>query len=121
MWTYQQSTGALTGPSGSLVATCYAGQGAGKNQPGWQSVSNTGPLPQGDYVIGLYHVDPHLGPCCELTPAVGTRMRGRSAFYFHLPNPRWPDDSSDGCIIVPYASALTTIGASPDKALRVVA
>ena len=121
MWMYQQSTGFLTTPSGNMLATCYAGQGAGKNQPTWQSVSNTGPLPQGDYAIGSLHTDPHLGPCLELTPSAGTRMRGRSGFFCHLDNPAHVGDSSDGCVVAPYLSILTTIDASPDKALRVVA
>jgi hypothetical protein len=118
--TYRQSTGELFENGGHLIATCYSGQGAGKNQPGWQSVAFTGPLPQGRYFIGPLATRPHYGPSMMLTPDATTRMRGRAGFLIHLDNPAHVGDSSDGCIIAPSLDVLQAIVTTGDTSLTIV-
>ncbi len=120
MVTYSQSSGELRSHDGVLIARCYAGQGAGLNQPGWQSVSNTGPLPVGVYTFGKLATLPRLGPCLELVPDATTRMRGRSGFFVHLDNPNHVGDSSDGCIVAPSYAVLQTLDALTERGLTVL-
>jgi hypothetical protein len=46
-WTYSESTGALTNPTGVVAGTGYSGCGAGYNNPAAQGTDNVGPIPQG--------------------------------------------------------------------------
>lgn len=98
MWTYSQSTGELLN-DGAFAGTGYSGTGDGRNNPDMQNVQNVGPIPQGEYDIGLEYDDDHLGPCVmALTPSEDTNTFGRSLFRIHGDNAR--HDASHGCIIL---------------------
>jgi hypothetical protein len=121
-WQYQQSTGDMTDPDGDPVATGYAGNGDGLNNPALQFTPNVGPLPQGSYTIGPPHqpVD-HMGPLAlPLWPDPATVMQGRFGFFIHGDTPAMDHTASDGCIVLEH-DARAQIDASPDKALIVVA
>lgn len=45
MWTYKQSTGSLSDPSGKSWGFGFSGQGAGLNNPLYQNERNIGPIP----------------------------------------------------------------------------
>ncbi len=118
--TYSQTTGVLSIADGKPLCTAYAGRGGGKNSHVWQAVKDIGPLPCGWYTLqALVHVD-RLGWAIFLQPDDTNAMMGRDGFFFHLPNPKWPHDSSDGCIVVPLLEILQAIAASPDKRLQVI-
>ncbi|NUN04306.1 MAG: DUF2778 domain-containing protein [Bdellovibrio sp.] len=52
----------------------YSGNGAGKNNPSYQNVENTGPIPVGSYTIGPSRPGGHMGPDARLlTPTPATR------------------------------------------------
>lgn len=100
-WEYSQSTGQLK-RNGVLVGTGYSGAGfniaSGRNNPAMQDVSNTGPLPQGNYLIGASYHHPQKGPISmNLTP-VGHNALGRSSFMIHGNNAQ--NNASKGCIIM---------------------
>lgn len=84
------------------LATGWAGQLEGTNNPGMQNVPNIGPLPQGCYTIGPAYDHPHLGPLTmNLTPDDTNEMFGRADFRIHGASAQHPALSSHGCIILP--------------------
>jgi hypothetical protein len=100
MWTYSQTTGALS-VNGRSVGIGYSGHGLGKNNPAMQKTRNIGPIPQGTYQIGPAHQDSKTGPVSmNLTPIQGTNTFGRDAFLIHGDSIRAPGTASDGCIIL---------------------
>jgi hypothetical protein len=119
-WTYVIPTGQLFGPDHKLVATGWAGHGAGKNNPAMQDAHGVGPLPVGVYLIGK-PVDPpnHLGPLAmPLTPAPANVMHNRGDFFMHGASATHLDLSSDGCIMMDRFTR-QMVFQSPDKALYV--
>lgn len=123
-WNYEQSTGNLIDPSGTVVATGYAGGNCGKNpegknNPAMQNVRGVGPLPVGTYVLGLPVMQSHLGPfAIPLCPAADNEMCGRSDFYMH--GDTTPSgNASEGCIIMPRAIR-NLVWASDDHTIIVV-
>lgn len=124
-WTYEQATGKLFDPSGSLVATGYAGGNcgknpAGKNNPAMQDCHSVGPLPVGDYTLCTPLLTSHLGPyAIPLIPAPSNEMFGRSGFYIHGDSIQRPGAASEGCIIVPR-SVRVAMWESNDHSLTVV-
>ncbi len=118
---YRQSTGELKTDGGEFICRAYAGRGGGKNSPVWQSVQNIGPLPRGKYTVSSPVVDHALlGPALMLEPDPANAMFHRAGFAFHLANPHWPGDSSEGCIVLPARAVLDDIAALPEKTLTVV-
>lgn len=110
MWTYQIATGALRNAAGELVATGYAGHGAGLNNPDMQFVHGIGPLPVGTYTMGKPVDDPKLGPyAIPLIPDAENEMYGRDAFYIHGDEALHPGEhlASDGCIVQPHPARVT--------------
>jgi hypothetical protein len=108
MWIFEQSTGKLYRPDGSLAATGYAGGNCGKNpegvnNPSLQSVPTIGPLPVNDYTPGTPVPQSHLGPfAIPLIPTGTGDMFGRGHFYMH--GDTTPSgNASEGCIIMPRA------------------
>jgi hypothetical protein len=95
---YSQSGVMFTMPDGTTAPALYAGNGQWKNDPGSQSVSMHGPLPQNVYGMTQEITRAHLGPSIELTPTLQSTMFGRDGFYIHGIDPAFPEDSSDGCI-----------------------
>lgn len=98
MFTYSQRTGELA-QNGEFVGTGYSGNGPGRNNPDMQAVHNVGPIPEGEYTIGLPYADPARGPCVmRLTPSSDTNEFGRSGFLIHGDNKT--HTASEGCIIL---------------------
>jgi len=103
MLIYSQTSGAMRNAAGDLLATGYAGHGAGVNNPALQSVHNTGPLPQGTYVINPPVDTTTHGPCVMwLTPDPANEMFGRSGFGIHADEIANPGKrlASTGCIVI---------------------
>jgi len=119
MWSFSQSSGELS-HDGVYVATGYAGNGDGKNNPVMQDVVGVGPLPQGKYTIeGPPYHHPHLGPCVmNLTPADDNEMFGRSLFRIHGDSKSDPGNASKGCIVLPR-SVREQVWNSEDRYLEV--
>lgn len=124
-WIYEQKTGRLFRPDGSLAATGYAGGNCGKNpegknNPELQNCKSIGPLPVGDYTICTPLLQSHLGPyAIPLIPAPGNEMFGRSGFFIHGDSIQNPGSASEGCIIVPR-TVRGECWDSNDHSLRVV-
>ena len=116
-WIYKQTDGELL-HNDVFVGTGYSGAGVGRNNPAMQNVSGIGPIPEGDYTIGLSYRHPRLGPCTmNLDPVSGTQTFGRDAFRIHGDNVS--HDASHGCIIL-GPSIRTLIDESGDRFLSVV-
>jgi hypothetical protein len=121
MWTYQQSTGKLTAPDGTLAGQGYSGNGADLNNPAAEGVIGHGPIPQGEWLIGKFGVHPVLGPIsAPLMPCAGNDMDGRQGgFFIHGDNNLANHTASDGCIILPR-NLRELIAASNDTVLTVI-
>jgi len=107
----------------SVVGQGYAGYGDGLNNPDMQNVENTGPLPEGVYMIGKQQDNKTgngtlLRGSMRLTPTMLSRMFKRNGFLMHRGN-MTKKNSSKGCIVQTEA-ALNAVGASNDKTLVVV-
>ena len=121
MFTYSQSTGTMTDPTGAALATGYSGNGDTMNDPDSQNVEGHGPVPQGTYRIGPANTVPHLGPIAmALTPDPANTMFGRSGFFIHGDNVLMNHTASEGCIILDRTSR-QTIANSDDRVLTVTA
>lgn len=119
-WTFQQSTGALTAPDGTLVGHGYSGNGPDLDNPAAQGVIDHGPIPQGGWIIGTFADRPVVGEfAAPLTPCEDTDTLGRSGFYVHGDNPAMDHTASDGCVVLlrPLREAIAISG---DRLLRVV-
>jgi hypothetical protein len=124
-WTYSQTTGELTDPTGADAGTGYSGGGVGYNNPADQGDENVGPIPQGTWGIGPSFTHAVAGPVTmRLTPAAGTDPLGRDGFMIHGDTQQHADDptpansASHGCIIL-ARTVRSAIDASPDKTLNV--
>ena len=120
MWTYSQSTGNLTEPSGTIIGTGYSGHGAGVDNPADEQIPDVGPLPVSSYTIGPFFNDPGgKGPLvAHLTPCDGTVEYGRSGFMIHGDNTEANHSASEGCIILAHPLRLA-IAQSGDNSLEV--
>jgi RHS repeat-associated protein len=135
-WIYHQSTGQLshedeqTGNIEQIYSNGYAGHGLGLNDPESQSVGldddpkNPGPLPQGQYTIGVQRDNKTskakvLRGSMRLTPDMRNEMFGRAGFLIHGDNNNKNQSASEGCIILP-PQIRNKIGKSSDKCLKVV-
>jgi hypothetical protein len=117
-WSYSQSTGTLS-HDGQVIAIGYSGHDAGKNNPDMQQIPNTGPIPQGRYVIGTPHDSDKVGPfAMQLTPTPPTNTFGRFAFMMHGDSIVHPGTASEGCIIL-LRDARNQIASSGDNDLIV--
>jgi hypothetical protein len=119
MWKYEQQSGAIVRPDGTLLAAGYSGRVPdGKNDPDKQCVVNVGPIPRGWYTIGeplSTKTKPYYMP---LEPNQGTDTCGRSAFQIHGDNTT--HTASTGCIVVSPRALREEIWTSGDRLLRVV-
>ena len=122
-WQYDQSSGEMRRPDGSLLGTSYSGQlGAGRNNAEMESVPFVGPIPQGQYSIGAPRksgTKPHV---LDLTP-VGHIAYGRTEFMIHGGIPAGQPGSGDasaGCIILSPIGLRQEISNSGDNVLEVV-
>jgi hypothetical protein len=115
-WTYNQATGEIRynqTPRGNG----YSGYGNAKNWPDREAEPNMGPIPRGEWHIGLPYTHPHLGPVVMNLDPVGHNADGRSLFRIHGDNVT--HDASHGCIILPR-KIREEIAASRDHQLWVV-
>ena len=121
-WTYQQSTGNLTAPDGTLAGQGYSGNGADLDNPAAEDVIGHGPIPRGGWTIGAFGDHPILGPfSAPLLPVAGNDMDGRDGgFFIHGDNAQLNHTASDGCIILarPLRQAIADSG---DNSLQVIA
>ena len=121
MWTYIQTSGVLS-HNGQQDGSGYSGHGDGINNPAMQSVSNVGPIPQGQWTIGEAVNDPKLGPVAmPLTPNIGTDTFGRGGFFIHGDSIEFAglEEASHGCIIL-SRTIREQINSDLDKDLQVV-
>ena len=119
MWTYDQSTGALS-RDGAPIGDGYSGFESGKNNPEMQNVHDVGPIPQGRYEIGPPHDTTTHGPhVLPLTPLDGTDTFGRDGFLIHGDSIAHPGAASHGCIIL-SRDLRNLISDSGDPELEVV-
>ena len=120
MWAYEQSTGRLFAPDGSLAGTGYSGAGAYKNDPTAQELKNLGPIPCGLYAIGEPVNTVTHGPyVLPLAPDPANEMFGRDGFLLHGDSVISPGAASEGCIVMDRV-VRELVGNSPDKQLRVL-
>lgn len=122
MWTYRQTTGDLTDPTGNVTGKGYSGNGLGLNNPAAQAIANVGPIPQGRWVMSQWvENDPKCGlGVIYLDPAPGNDMAGRDGgFRIHGDNALANQSASDGCIIFGHAADRQAIWASGDHLLEV--
>lgn len=124
-WVYQQTTATMDDPAGNDSGyRWYAGRGDGKNNHTKQTVKNIGPLPVGEYTMGMPILSSHLGPIViPLHPAPTNQMFGRYGFYIHFDSVQHPGEASDGCVVVQAngIEAILKIWGSGDHVLQVVA
>lgn len=101
MWIWKQKTGILLHDE-EVAGSGYSGTGLGKNNPSWQHIKNTGPIPQGLYNVGAASDTPTHGPhVLPLYPSPENNMFGRSEFLIHGDSKEHPGTASRGCIILP--------------------
>jgi hypothetical protein len=118
-WNYRISTGQLRRPDGSEAAIGYAGRDEGLNNPAAEAIANTGPIPDGWWIIGTATNHPTCGPVAlPLAPDRGTNTRGRDGFYIHGDNQAMNHTASHGCIILPRV-VRQELAASNDRRLLV--
>jgi hypothetical protein len=119
MWKYEQDSGAIIRPDGTLLGVGYSGQVPdGVNQPDKQCEKNIGPIPRGYYVIEAPLSKPNKPYYMPLTPDPETDTCGRDAFQIHGDNK--DHNASTGCIIISPKSLRVEIWESGDRWLRVV-
>ncbi len=104
MWTWRQTAGELW-RDGQFIAKGYSGFESGRNNPALQGVRDIGPIPRGQYEIGVPEAvltpGPHGPFVLPLTPAAGTDTHGRAGFLIHGDSVQHPGGASHGCIILP--------------------
>ena len=119
-WQYEQSTGRMLRPNGTVLYTGYAGYDWGRNLPVLQAVPFMGPIPRGTYRMTEF-LDSLRGRgsnVIRLMPEPGTDTFGRDGFLIHGDNAT--NDASQGCIIVGGANNRRAIWDSADRILEVV-
>ena len=96
--------------------------GTGKNNPAMQNVADAGPIPRGNYTIGV-PIDlaggPHGPYVLPLTPNPANQMFGRFGFLIHGDSIAKPGAASLGCVIL-SRTIREAIAASGDRELTVV-
>lgn len=120
MHIWQQSTGEWKFPDDS-VGYGYSGHPPHVNDPAAQDIPNTGPIPQGEWNIGVPYTDSEKGPLVmALTPL--TYPGPRFGFLIHgdLVGQVGKQMASDGCIVL-ERSLRQAIANSGDTGLLVIA
>ena len=81
--------------------TGYAGFKTYANNPDYSDRPGLGPLPAGQYHVGLPQSHPRLGPLAfRLRPFPANQMFGRGDFFIHGDNRKGDRSASNGCIIL---------------------
>jgi hypothetical protein len=120
MWKYEQESGAVIRPDGTLLARGYSGMAreGGMNNPDMQCVPDVGPIPRGFYTIQDPRNSTRKRYYIPLEPNPGTDVCGRHSFQIHGDNES--HTASTGCIVVREIELRREIGESADRLLRVV-
>lgn len=85
-----------------LLARCYSGYGAYRDNPDAEGKGGLGPIPRGVWKVGPPVQHPRFGPVSfHLTPVDVPNLQGRSAFLIHGDNKLGNFSASRGCIIAP--------------------
>lgn len=119
---YCITNGKITQEDGTLVATGWAGHGAGKNNPEMVSVKDVGPLPPGTYQVGAWGLHGEVGPLSAILTQIQGETYGRNDFLIHGPDmdaSKYGEESK-GCIVVPRTDRLRVIALKP-QTITVVA
>ena len=114
---YDQVTGHISKDDGEVIATGWAGNGEGKNNPALQAERNVGPLPQGLYQVGEWEYEHNgLGHDVVALLQVEGETFDRSGFFIHGPsvNLEHYGQESKGCIVVPRDGRLVVKSLNPD-------
>lgn len=120
VWYYSQHSGTLS-HNDIDVGKGYSGNGKGLDNPAEQTDHDVGPIPQGQWKIGIAFDHPHLGPTVmHLSPETDTKTFGRSGFFIHGDNTKTNHTASHGCVIL-SKSLRQLIARSKDKELLVQA
>ena len=84
----------------------YSGAPGHVNAPGDVALRGLGPIPPGEWHVGLPHNHARLGPLVfRLRPSVNTEVYGRDEFYIHGDKADGPPRSaSTGCIVLHRAA-----------------
>jgi hypothetical protein len=122
VFTYKQSTGALTAADGTVYNGYSGSQGIGYNNPSEQDVPNVGPIPEGEYTIEgpPYDTTTHGPYVMRLVPNPGNQMYGRSSFLLHGDSLSHPGAASEGCIVM-GRTIREAVWNSGDRDLTVIA
>lgn len=94
---YAQSTGCFSvfGDAGlDPIGIGFAGREDHRNDPEGQIVRGVGPIPRGNYRLGLMAHPRFTAPAYKVTPEALTQTFGRSGFWVH------GGTESHGCIIL---------------------
>ena len=82
-------------------SSAYSGAPGHVNQPSDVALAGLGPIPHGDWHVGLPHKHIRLGPLAfRLRPGVNTNVFGRDEFYVHGDNGEMNQSASTGCIVL---------------------
>jgi RHS repeat-associated protein len=127
---FSQATGRMICTcNGTVIVdiTTYSGHGSGKNDPFYEGVVNTGPIPQGIWEIGtMLSRSPggKLKNPLPLAPRPGNDIfqtrRDPNSFFLHGPKQPGSQDSSNGCPIVDYPDRRAIDSCGGSKTLIVV-
>lgn len=119
-WTYHQSTGEID-HDGKIIGRGYAGHQRWKNQPTFEGLVGSGPIPRGRYSIVGHFIDDRVNGNCalRLDPHPHNQMFGRSGFMIHRDDVRQPGGASQGSIVASFATR-SEILRSGDRVLEVV-
>ena len=113
-WYYSQRTGVISHRVDNGKVTYvgqggYSGNGDRMNHPEYEHVEDHGPIPRGNWDIGLMQrmisittkdsKTKHLQDAMRLVPD-GHKAHGRSRFLIHGDNNQHNHTASDGCIIL---------------------
>lgn len=94
---YEQRSGTFGFQNGDHkcpIGTGSAGRAPHRNDPEKDHVRGMGPLPRGDYRMGVVSHPRFAAPAIRLSPVAGTDTKGRSGFYIH------GGTHSEGCILI---------------------
>lgn len=99
-WTYEQLTGNLLDPTGTLQGKGYSGYPPHRNDPGSEVVRSLGPIPHGLWqAVELIPESSHGPFAIRLEPYDQTETFGRAGFLMHGDSIPHPGLASEGCII----------------------
>lgn len=96
---YEQSSGAfalIVGGCCVAISTGSAGSSAYRNNPDADTIRNHGPLPKGNYRMGVMVHPRFAAPAIRLSQETG-KTHGRSGFFIH------GGTKSEGCILLQRA------------------